>query len=78
MATTQQLYPIIGRTGRYLINSLEVDVMVVDSKVSYGQVRIKIEPLSGLGSIWVDAYSVIFDEAPRQPLKINQLLPEVN
>ena len=78
MATTQQLYPIIGRTGRYQNNGLEVDVMVVDSKVSYGQVRIKIEPLSGLGSVWVQAHSVIFDEAPRQPRKINQLLPEVN
>lgn len=55
--TTNELAPKTGRPATLWVEdgTLHVDVLILDSKVSYGQTRYLVTPLSGSGEKWVDA-----------------------
>jgi hypothetical protein len=53
--TANELAKAIGQTGSILIDSLRVSVRILDGKVSYGNPRYLITPVSGTGEQWVSA-----------------------
>jgi hypothetical protein len=51
-----ELHKMIGQTGAMsLRDGCDVDVQIVDVKVSYGSVRYQVEPVAGSGSCWISA-----------------------
>lgn len=58
--TTLELNKLIGREVSYVQGPVSFACRVVDAKISYGQERVLIEPLSGSGCIWVATSSVVF------------------
>ena len=58
MATVKELGQHIGQYGYLLVRGMEVEVRVTDARVSFGAVQLEIEPVSGMGSQWVDQDSV--------------------
>ena len=59
--TARELAQYIGKKGSYQIGDLSIQVEVLDAKVSYGQTRYLITPVSGEGSRWVQEHLVIGD-----------------
>jgi adenylyl- and sulfurtransferase ThiI len=57
--TVRELAQYIGKTGTYQIKDMRIDVEVLDAKVSYGQTRYLITPVSGEGSRWVQENLVL-------------------
>jgi hypothetical protein len=55
---TLELSKFIGQPGSVTLNGLSVHVRISDVKRSYGNVRYLVTPLSGSGSVWVDANRV--------------------
>lgn len=57
--TTAELTKFIGHTGLYdSKDGMRFRVLVTDAKMAYGNVRFKIEPVSGQLSAWVDSSRV--------------------
>lgn len=48
----------VGKVALYPIDGLLVEVSVTDMKTAWGNVRYKIEPVSGSGEKWVDESSL--------------------
>lgn len=56
--TARELAEMVGKAGTYSVNSLKIDVVVLDAKQVYGRVDFLIEPKAGSGRIWVASSSV--------------------
>lgn len=56
--TTHQLHPYQGKRATYMLNNMEFNMTVIDSKMAYGRTLVLIEPVSGQGRKWVDLTSV--------------------
>lgn len=50
----------IGKSGTVWLNSLAVDVVVLDVKAAWGKWRFLVTPKAGHGSVWME--SVIFND----------------
>lgn len=60
MVTFQEMSEMIGRVGELeFTEGLSVSVRVTDVKSAYGQVRIRIEPVAGVGSAWIAARRLV-------------------
>ncbi len=57
--TAKELSEVIGKTATYATGSLSFEVIVTDTKMSYGHIRYEIKPKSGSGTAWVE--TLIFD-----------------
>jgi hypothetical protein len=54
MATATEMHAIVGKTGSLLTtDGLRVDVLIVDAKMAWGDLRVMVQPVRGSGSIWV-------------------------
>lgn len=52
----------IGKKGRIFVQKpagIQVDVEVLDVKVSYGQNRWLVKPVSGAGECWVESVEIL-------------------
>jgi hypothetical protein len=57
--TAIELAKYIDQVGAYHgIPGLVIEVTVIDARVSWGQVQLQIQPVSGSGSKWVNADSL--------------------
>lgn len=48
-------YALIGTTRALREKGYAVFVTVTDVKEAYGQLRLQVTPVSGIGTLWVDA-----------------------
>lgn len=48
----------LGYNAHYRVNGLVFEVTMTDVKKVYGDVRFRIEPVSGFGDIWVSISSL--------------------
>ena len=57
---TRELMKVIGQQGVLSgrRNEFVVVVRITDAKMSYGRVLYQVTPISGQGSVWVDATRV--------------------
>jgi len=62
MQTALEQSAAIGKQGSILIDSIHVEIRILDAKSSYGTVRYLITPVSGTGSQWVNASRVQIKE----------------
>lgn len=54
----------IGRTGMvHLRDECTVQMRIVDVKLSYGNVRFKVEPLAGTGFCWIGESTIALEPA---------------
>jgi len=57
--TAIELAKYIDQTATYHgVPGLVIEVTVIDARVSWGQVQLQIQPVSGSGSKWVNAESL--------------------
>jgi len=62
--TTKQLAELLGKQADYRVNGLTIPVRITDSKYVFNTTKVRIQPLSGAGEIWVNLSSVtVFDNA---------------
>jgi hypothetical protein len=52
--TTNEMQLLLGKTVRYRINGLLVDVNILDVKIAWNIVKVLISPVAGTGSVWVN------------------------
>ena len=52
--TAQEAIKIMGTTRRINLQSLSVDVVVLDIKTSYGRTRYLVSPVAGTGQMWTE------------------------
>lgn len=60
--TTAELLAYVGRTGLIELHGLQIAVLVMDSKVAYGGLRLLVRPVderSG-GQTWIEERKVRF------------------
>jgi hypothetical protein len=57
--TVKQLNIAIGQQVAVRTEGWTIPMMVDDVKTTYGVVRIKVSPLSGQGSAWIDLGRVV-------------------
>jgi len=50
----KKIQEFVGKIVKVNLNSLLVDVEVIDVKSSYGKDRYQITPVSGEGEVWVE------------------------
>ena len=59
---TLELSKVIGQSGTLrALPYLTFNVLVLNAKIAYGNVRYLVTPVSGTGSVWVDAGRVSFE-----------------
>ena len=56
--TVESLRQYVGLTGALSSDKLQFDVLILDAKVSYGNARFLVTPVSGSGEVWVDSSRV--------------------
>ena len=61
--TASEQYKLIGMPGTINQGGLNVHIRITDVKKSYGNVRYLVTPVSGTGSVWVDAGRVSFENS---------------
>lgn len=49
----------VGKKGTILVGGLTVEVNILDVKVSYGQERYRVSPVTGKGFVWVEKVTLI-------------------
>lgn len=59
MPTVNELSPQIGQIVMARFEDLVIACRVLDAKSSYGRVRIKLEPVQGMGSQWVEVSRLV-------------------
>lgn len=53
MRTTAELQEFIGKEAWLSVEEFQVRVQIEDAKTAYGNVRVRVEPVGGIGSKWV-------------------------
>ena len=56
--TVESLRQCVGLTGLLSSDKLQFNVLILDAKVSYGNARFLVTPVSGSGEVWVDSSRV--------------------
>jgi len=56
--TSEELQGYRWRHGLLRVQGMEVEVLVVWARLSFGRVQLEITPVSGSGRTWVDRDSV--------------------
>jgi hypothetical protein len=57
--STSELMQVIGKTGLLAADGLNVSVRIVDARgPNWGRIDYQVTPVSGQGTIWVDANRV--------------------
>jgi len=56
--TVESLRQYVGLTGLLSSDKLQFNVLILDAKVSYGNSRFLVIPVSGSGEVWVDSSRV--------------------
>lgn len=66
--TANQMQPAIGETIAIRLESLTVNVRVMDAKTAWGNVRLLVRPCMGEGETWIDCSRVVrvIGRAPTQ------------
>jgi hypothetical protein len=57
--TTKDLAGYLGRTGLLSVDSMQVDVTILDARHAYGRLDYQITPRCGSGVKWVHSESVV-------------------
>ncbi len=52
--TTAEMMPALGAVVLVACDGLQVRCKVLDAKESWGRPRLRVTPISGAGSIWVE------------------------
>lgn len=52
--TLVEMQGMLGKRAHIAVGGILVEVTVLDGKVSYGQTRWKVAPVSGRGEVWVE------------------------
>jgi hypothetical protein len=68
--TALQMYQAIGRPARLRCDGLLVDVTVMDVKMSYGKARLLVQPIAGVGTVWVEMDRLSILEAKTNGLEV--------
>lgn len=58
MTTTNDMHPLVGRTGTYWVKDMQVQIRVINVRDNRGNLEVRIEPVAGSGATWVREYSV--------------------
>lgn len=45
---------LVGKKGTIRLGALTINVKILDFKTSYGHERWLVEPVSGMGKVWVE------------------------
>lgn len=53
--TNAELSKLVGTTGRVNLDGLEVDVKIIDARMSFGRTDVLVVPESGAGQKWIEA-----------------------
>jgi hypothetical protein len=61
--TLIEMQGMLGKRAHIAVGGLLVEVTVLDGKVSYGQTRWKVSPVSGRGEVWVEKLTQVSGEA---------------
>lgn len=56
---TADMAALLGRTVTVKIETLRVECVIQDCKMSYGALRVLVEPVRGSGSQWIDQHRVV-------------------
>ncbi len=56
--SVREMSKCLGQFGHYRIGVMQVQVKIVDARMSYGVLQYQIQPSAGKGVIWVNAGSV--------------------
>jgi len=57
--TATEMIPAVGHTVEVAFESITVTCRVIDVKSSWGKPRLKVVPVSGAGSQWVELPRVV-------------------
>lgn len=52
--TVNELRELIEQRRKYRVDTMQVEVSIIDVKEAYGNIRVRIMPVSGDGSKWVN------------------------
>lgn len=68
--TVRELAPAIGAKVRVAFENIAIDCTVVDAKNSWGQVRLQIQPLAGVGRQWIEMGRLITQDGGGYTLEV--------
>ena len=53
--TAKEAAKLIGTTALYDVSTMRVQVKIVDIRTAYGRTDYRIEPVAGVGGMWVSS-----------------------
>jgi len=53
-----------NKKGKIKENNLTINVKILDSRVRYGHLDLKVTPLNGEGEVWVERKNILIDNDP--------------
>jgi hypothetical protein len=56
--TVKEMSSLVGEFATYWVKEMEFEVTIIDARTRYGNVDVKIVPVSGNGATWVSLSSV--------------------
>lgn len=56
--TVAEMSKAIGMRVSVRMESIQVTCLITDAKMSYGELRLKIQPTDGIGSQWISSARV--------------------
>jgi hypothetical protein len=62
-----------GKKGQIKENNLTIDVNIVDSRVRYGHLDLRVTPVSGDGEVWVERKNILIHNDPAMTVKENKV-----
>ena len=62
--TDDDLTALRGRTGTVEVDTLNFSVTVVDARIRFGHLDLRVAPVTGTGEKWVEAHRVSLEQAP--------------
>jgi len=60
--TATEMAKLIKRTGSYWVLDMKIAIRVVDARMRFGDLDVRIAPIAGEGSTWVRRDSIQLDE----------------
>lgn len=60
--TDDDLAALRGRTGTVEVDTLNFSVTVVDARIRFGHLDLRVAPVTGTGAKWVEAHRVSLDQ----------------
>ena len=53
-----------GKKGKIEENNLTINVKILESRVRYGHLDLKVTPLNGEGEVWVERKNILIEKDP--------------